>query len=898
MNRIFSLVPFLGFALLLPAHSDVAPGEFVLAEMNCVACHDAPGAIKNRLASRQAPRLGKDGLQLTPQWLRAFLVKPGPTMPDLLHSLPGAEKAEAAEALTQYLVSFQSPDTGVQHGASTAAIAAGKKLYHTLGCVACHTPHESPPVAPNDNATKSEMNRLQRDSIPLGDLARKFTVNELAAFLRDPVKTRSSGRMPSLKLDEGESRAIAMYLLREQVVGGEPTKLEGLAYEYYEASFPELPEFDRLKPKATGTTEKFTLAVAQRKNDYALRFRGILTIAKAGDYTFYTMSDDGSRLYVDEKLVVDNGGIHPEQERDGKVKLPVGEHTITATFFQGGGGDAFKVSWKGPGINKNEIPARVLSHEGQPMRPLDDAPFTVDEAKAAKGKELFTSLNCAACHPIDVPGKKTMPLLQLAGSKGCLSSTPPAAAPKYAFTDRQRTDLSSQLTNLAALSQPLTDAEQVARTMTVLNCYACHSRGKRGGPAGLRSEFFTTAVDADLGDEGRMPPHLDGVGVKLKPGWMERALWQGASVRPYMATRMPQFGQANVKHLVAAFAKADTASTPATELAVDDTLAKAGHKLTGTGGLSCVQCHVFAGRPSLGVPALDLTTVYERLEGAWFRRYLLDPISLRPGTRMPSFWPNGKAVREDILNGNTEKQIAALWSYLSKGKSADIPVGLIAAKQELVADKETQIYRHWIQGAGARAIAVGYPEKLNLAFDAHEIRVALLWQGPFMDASKHRSGRGDGFQPPLGYAQVKWTPGAPFASLTTTDAPWPADTGRKAGYQFRGYNLDDKLRPTFRYTFGDVQVEDYFVAVPMGDDAVFKRTVTVRSEKSPANLFFRAAAAAKIEEKGDSYLVDGKVRIKITGVKATLRASGNQTELLVPVVFNKKEAKFAEELSW
>ena len=83
-------------------------------------------------------------------------------------------------------------------------------------------------------------------SVPLGRLAEKYTVNELAAFLRDPLKARPAGRMPSLKLDAAEARAIAMYLLRAQVPAGEAAKLGGLAYEYYEENLPELPEFDRL----------------------------------------------------------------------------------------------------------------------------------------------------------------------------------------------------------------------------------------------------------------------------------------------------------------------------------------------------------------------------------------------------------------------------------------------------------------------------------------------------------------------------------------------------------------------------------------------------------------------------------------------------------------------------
>jgi hypothetical protein len=109
---------------------------------------------------------------------------------------------------------------------------------------------------------------------------------------------------------------------------------------------------------------------------------------------------------------------------------------------------------------------------------------------------------------------------------------------------------------------------------------------------------------------------------------------------------------------------------------------------------------------------------------------------------MPTYWPEGKSVRKDILEGNTERQIDALWQYLSEGGKAQIPVGLGPQPIPLVPTDEVLIYRNFIQGAGSRAIAVGYPEKIHLAFDANAMRPALLWRGDFIDASKHWVDRG------------------------------------------------------------------------------------------------------------------------------------------------------------
>ena len=53
-----------------------------------------------------------------------------------------------------------------------------------------------------------------------------------------------------------------------------------------------------------------------------------------------------------------------------------------------------------------------------------------------------------------------------------------------------------------------------------------------------------------MGDEGRVPPPLDGVGAKLNPDYFKQILDKGAHDRPYMHTRMPGFGTANVGQLV------------------------------------------------------------------------------------------------------------------------------------------------------------------------------------------------------------------------------------------------------------------------------------------------------------------------------------------------------------
>jgi len=367
---------------------------------------------------------------------------------------------------------------------------------------------------------------------------------------------------------------------------------------------------------------------------------------------------------------------------------------------------------------------------------------------------------------------------------------------------------------------------------------------------------------------------------------------------------MPQFGQTNVGPLVNLFAKADAGSPdaqsePRTSGATE---VNYGRKLAGTDGLSCIACHTFAGHKSLGIPAMDLALMTRRLQFGWFHRYLLDPPSLRPGTRMPAFWPEGKSTRKDILDGDTERQINATWAYLDRGKDAGLPPGLIQGKMEVAATNEAVIYRNFIQNAGSRGIVVAYSEKANLAFDANDLRLAMIWQGPFIDAARHRSGRGDGFEGPLGYNVIKMPAGPPFALLADSGSEWPEIAGKRAHYQMHGYRLDEKRRPAFLYSFGNIQVEDYPVAIPGDLEGSLHRTLTLQSTQPVTNLWFRAWVGSNIQTENDaSFLMDGKTKVKIDlagGARPIIRQSKGRSELLVPVQFELNKATIVEELIW
>ncbi|MDQ3000646.1 MAG: PA14 domain-containing protein [Fibrobacterota bacterium] len=136
-----------------------------------------------------------------------------------------------------------------------------------------------------------------------------------------------------------------------------------LVYRYFQIDQTAcLPNFDALTPMKTGLVDRFDLSPKARNDDFAMEFVGFVNITAAGTYTFFTSSDDGSRLFVDGRLIVDNDGLHGVQERSGQIALVAGYHAIKVQYFERGGGEVLDVKYQGPGIGKTAIPAEVLSH--------------------------------------------------------------------------------------------------------------------------------------------------------------------------------------------------------------------------------------------------------------------------------------------------------------------------------------------------------------------------------------------------------------------------------------------------------------------------------------------------------------------------------------------------------
>ena len=623
-------------------------GYALVQRLNCVACHrSGDAALQTRLEVTPAPLLGRVGARVRPGWLRRWLayphtVKAGAAMPALFHGVAGG--AEQIEDLTHFLVSLGGPVAEDGEPPAPALADTGSRFYHAVGCVACHGPLDQPSATPAARWTS------------LGPLAEKTTVAALAAFLKDPVHVRPSGRMPAMGLTDLESLAVAAFLVRHD--------------------------------RATSGT-----------------------------------------------------------------------------------------------------PAPTA--------------FTLDDDRVRRGRELFARRGCANCHEM---GEEAEPIsttlhapplesLRVAPA-GCLAVEPPPGVPAFGLDAAERGLIAAFLEGLGSWRTPEAPILDLAADLDRFNCTNCHQYHGVGGVPDAIDRYFVMNGDLDLGDEGRLPPSLGGVGARLNPLWLNTVLCEAGAARPHMATRMPQFGAANVGGLASLLAAGAGVSTSTVASddgpSVDDQVAEIGRQLTGETGFNCIQCHSIAGRASTSLPGPDLVDMPERLRYSFFAEWLHDPKQLRPGTRMPTFFFAGRSGLPH-LDRDAGEQIAAIWGYLSQGDHLALPDGLLDPGdfQVEVLD-EPVVMRTFMVEAGSRAIACGFPEHIHFAFDARRCRLVKVWTGRFLNAAGIWAARGgsetEPDQPPV------WTdPGS--------DAVAPAAASGEAEpvARFRGYRLDSDRRPIFHY---------------------------------------------------------------------------------------------------
>ncbi|MCB9936880.1 MAG: trypsin-like peptidase domain-containing protein [Planctomycetaceae bacterium] len=138
----------------------------------------------------------------------------------------------------------------------------------------------------------------------------------------------------------------------------------GLRYKFYHGQFSLLPKFAELEVVREGVVPKVDLAAIQqeRADAFALSLTGYLKIPTEGVYRVIIRSDDGSRVYLHDELVIDNDGNHPPKQASKRIWLKAGYHPLRIEHFEGNGEQSLQFALELPNGVAGEVGPDILFH--------------------------------------------------------------------------------------------------------------------------------------------------------------------------------------------------------------------------------------------------------------------------------------------------------------------------------------------------------------------------------------------------------------------------------------------------------------------------------------------------------------------------------------------------------
>ena len=123
------------------------------------------------------------------------------------------------------------------------------------------------------------------------------------------------------------------------------SKRIGLKYTYAEAEFKTVDDLLAAPSAATGEVTGIDLAPRKRDENFGMVFDGLIRVPADGVYRFEMTCDDGARLWIGDKLVVDGDGLHAAETFSGTSALAKGLHPVRLAYFNAGGGKRLDVKW-------------------------------------------------------------------------------------------------------------------------------------------------------------------------------------------------------------------------------------------------------------------------------------------------------------------------------------------------------------------------------------------------------------------------------------------------------------------------------------------------------------------------------------------------------------------------
>ncbi|MEL6674769.1 MAG: family 16 glycoside hydrolase [Bacteroidota bacterium] len=263
-------------------------------------------------------------------------------------------------------------------------IPAGLALINESDCQTCHNPRERTvgpsylAIAEKYTTSPSVINTLAKKVISGGSGSFEGFAGPMTAHPDLPIELAEQMVAYILTLDGEEPSEMAAVDLRPSFsLTDTATDGQGLVMNVYYSGetvtgFREAS--DVMPPIYSGTVKGLDAYkdedLGKWNRQVQFTFKGYLEVPTANNYLFRLTSDDGSRMRIDGKELVDNGGFHGFEGKEAETYLTAGKHALEVEFFQGGGGAGIRLEWANAAGEFEVIPPTAFSYDKEDIRPV------------------------------------------------------------------------------------------------------------------------------------------------------------------------------------------------------------------------------------------------------------------------------------------------------------------------------------------------------------------------------------------------------------------------------------------------------------------------------------------------------------------------------------------------
>ena len=611
-------------------------GKRLFEELGCHGCHETVGfgEDKNRMIG---PSLKNIKNKVRAEWITAWIKDPKGFRPTTL--MPNFRLSdEESQAIAAYL--WQHADERSMYEQMPAfdeeQLAQGNFIFEQVGCMACHA---------------YEKEAVRKFAPNLSRISEKINYGYLVEWITNPKGKEPLTRMPNFRLSREKASLVAGYLTSKTSKGiskegsidagwledKERARVgEGLIKRYGCFGCHEIKGMEGLGKIGT------ELSAIGSKHVHLFDF-GLLEkkiLGEAGLKHFTENIGKARQAWLRAKL------HNPRQFDEGKYKKP--EDRLKMPDF---------------GLKEEEIESLVVMLSGLREEKLPEAyiaSLTEKERSIVEGRRLIGKYNCTGCHQLDLD---RLYLAENIEAVGMIKLEEDAGVYFQLWEDNEK--LGHKAGETVFLDEKLIlDKKRAVGGDIAPSIIAYHveSEGLIPEEAGV----FT-------------PPILYREGKKVQSEWAFGFLKEPFDLRPWLDIKMPSFTLPpdEATSLAGFFAMKEDEEYPYEYIAETKKEYIKGKEARSPGYLSsakrlfeskdvnCISCHVRGEKMPEGDKtgwAPDLMLANRRLKPDWIKRWLLDPQSIQPGTKMPKFFREGEF--QDYIPGTPAEQTEVMKDYL------------------------------------------------------------------------------------------------------------------------------------------------------------------------------------------------------------------------------------------